>query len=80
MRPLRSLLDRSPVGREPDTHPDRGRRAIRLDLVRVFEDEGISGAKGRDKRPGFDALLKAIHRREIDVAAGHMPLTVWDAP
>lgn len=38
-------------------------------IVRVFEDQGISGAKGRDKRPGFDALLKAIHRREIDMAA-----------
>lgn len=38
-------------------------------VVRVFEDHGISGAKGRDQRPGFDALLKAIHRREIDVAA-----------
>lgn len=36
-------------------------------IVQVFEDQGISGAKGRDKRPGFDALLKAIHRREIDI-------------
>ena len=26
-------------------------------VVRVFEDAGISGAKGRDKRPGFDATL-----------------------
>ena len=40
-------------------------------IVRVFEDQGISGAKGRDKRPGFDALLKAIHRREIDIAAAY---------
>lgn len=38
-------------------------------IVRVFEDQRISGAKGRDQRPGFDALLKAIHRREIDMAA-----------
>ena len=38
-------------------------------IVRVFEDQGISGAKSRDQRPGFDALLKAIHRREIDMAA-----------
>lgn len=40
-------------------------------IVRVFEDQGISGAKGRDQRPGFDALLKAIHRREIDIAAAY---------
>jgi hypothetical protein len=28
---------------------------------------GISGAKGRDKRPGFDALCKDAVRREFDV-------------
>jgi DNA invertase Pin-like site-specific DNA recombinase len=38
-------------------------------VVHVFSDEGVSGAKGRDQRPGFDALLKAIARREIDIAA-----------
>ena len=36
-------------------------------VVQVFTDEGISGAKGRDQRPGFDALLKAVARREIDI-------------
>ena len=36
---------------------------------RVFADEGISGATGRDKRPGFDALLKAVARREVDIVA-----------
>lgn len=35
----------------------------------IFTDEGISGAKGRDKRPGYDALLKAIARREVDLVA-----------
>jgi len=38
-------------------------------VVHIFADEGISGAKGRDKRPGFDALLKAIARKEIDLVA-----------
>lgn len=38
-------------------------------IVAVFEDAGVSGAKGRDKRPGYDALLKAISRREIDMVA-----------
>src|SRR5262249_28959503 len=32
-------------------------------------DNGIRGAKGRDKRPGFDRLLKGVVRREIDVVA-----------
>ncbi len=40
-------------------------------IVRVYEDQGISGAKGRDQRPGFNALLKAIHRREVDIVAAY---------
>ena len=35
-------------------------------IVEVFEDVG-SGGKGRDKRPAFDALLKAVHRREVQI-------------
>ena len=36
-------------------------------VVATFADEGISGAKGRDMRPGLDALLKGASRREFDV-------------
>ena len=36
-------------------------------ITATFEDAGISGAKGRDQRPGFDQLHRAITRREIDV-------------
>ncbi len=35
-------------------------------VVRVFTDHGISGAKGRGARKGLDDLLKAVVRREID--------------
>src|SRR5438874_5336695 len=38
-------------------------------VVKVFEDAGISGAKGRDKRPGLDAMLKAVNAREFDLVA-----------
>jgi DNA invertase Pin-like site-specific DNA recombinase len=38
-------------------------------VVGVFEDAGVSGAKGRDKRPQFDKLLRAVTRREIDMVA-----------
>ena len=38
-------------------------------VVTVFKDQGISGAKGRDQRPGFDKLLKAVARREFDMVA-----------
>src|SRR5215475_2828050 len=37
------------------------------EIVHVYRDHGISGAKGRDKRPAFDALHKAAARREFDV-------------
>ena len=39
------------------------------EIVREYTDKGISGAKGRDKRPGLDAMLKAATRREFDLAA-----------
>lgn len=35
-------------------------------VVAVHADEGISGAKGRDQRPAYDALLKGIARKEFD--------------
>ena len=38
-------------------------------VVAEFCDNGISGANGRDKRPAFDRLHKAITRREFDVVA-----------
>src|SRR5437016_4119602 len=37
------------------------------EIVKVYKDHGISGAKGRDKRPAFDALCKAATRREFDI-------------
>lgn len=40
-----------------------------LEVTEVYTDEGISGAKGRDKRPGFDAMLKDATRRKFDVLA-----------
>jgi DNA invertase Pin-like site-specific DNA recombinase len=39
----------------------------RWQIVHVYKDHGISGAKGRDRRPAFDALHKAAVRREFDV-------------
>ena len=39
------------------------------EIVETFTDKGISGAKGRDSRPGFNALHKAIARKEVDMVA-----------
>ncbi|HWL82096.1 MAG TPA: recombinase family protein [Roseomonas sp.] len=38
-------------------------------IVAIHKDEGISGAKGRQQRPGLDALLKGVTRREFDIVA-----------
>lgn len=36
-------------------------------VSQVYEDAGISGAKGRDKRPGLDAMLRDATRGRFDV-------------
>jgi DNA invertase Pin-like site-specific DNA recombinase len=38
-------------------------------VVEFFEDAGISGAKGHDKGPGLDRLLKAVARRDVEMVA-----------
>lgn len=37
------------------------------EIVEVYQDRGISGAKGRDQRPAFDALCKDAARRRFDM-------------
>lgn len=55
---------------------DNQRRELELvaersgwEIVKVYEDAGISGAKGRDKRPGLDAMMKAVNAKEFDMVA-----------
>ena len=42
------------------------------ELVQTYVDEGISGTKGRDKRPEFDRLCKDMVRRRFN------RILVWD--
>jgi DNA invertase Pin-like site-specific DNA recombinase len=37
------------------------------EIVKVYQDHGISGAKGRDKRPQFDALCRDATKRQFEV-------------
>jgi DNA invertase Pin-like site-specific DNA recombinase len=37
------------------------------EIVKVYKDHGISGAKGRDKRPAFDALCRDAAQRKFDM-------------
>ncbi len=41
--------------------------ARRWTVVATYNDAGISGAKGRDKRPGLDKMLKDAQRGQFDV-------------
>src|SRR5262249_27971406 len=36
-------------------------------VVRVYKDRGISGAKGRNGRPAFDTLCRDATKRQFDV-------------
>ena len=36
-------------------------------VVQVYSDNGVSGAKGRNQRPGLDAILKDASRGRFDV-------------
>ena len=38
-------------------------------VVEVYEDKGISGANGREKRPGLDKLLRDATARKFDLLA-----------
>jgi DNA invertase Pin-like site-specific DNA recombinase len=37
------------------------------EIVKIYKDHGISGAKGRDGRPAFDALCRDAAKRQFDV-------------
>ncbi|MHB9881074.1 recombinase family protein [Pacificimonas sp. ICDLI1SI03] len=37
-------------------------------ITQTYTDEALSGAKGRDKRPGLEALMKDAARRKFDIA------------
>jgi DNA invertase Pin-like site-specific DNA recombinase len=39
------------------------------EVVKVYQDAGISGAKGRDQRPGLDAMMKAVNAKDFDMVA-----------
>lgn len=38
-------------------------------VVAIYSDDGISGAKGRDRRPGLDALMKGVALKEFEIVA-----------
>jgi DNA invertase Pin-like site-specific DNA recombinase len=66
-----STKDQTTENQLPELHAWAARAGHTV--VKVYDDIGISGAKGRDQRPQFDAMLKAAVRREFDM------LAVWSS-
>jgi DNA invertase Pin-like site-specific DNA recombinase len=53
----------------PSSESAPGTKRSSWEVVKVYQDAGISGAKGRDQRPGLDAMMKAVNAKEFDMVA-----------
>src|ERR1700704_5368641 len=60
-----STLDQTTANQERELREVASR--IGCEITKVYKDHGISGAKGRDKRPAFDALCRDATQRRFDV-------------
>jgi DNA invertase Pin-like site-specific DNA recombinase len=60
-----STLDQTTANQERELREVAGRMGC--NIVKVYKDHGVSGAKGRDKRPQFDAMCKDAARRQFDM-------------
>jgi DNA invertase Pin-like site-specific DNA recombinase len=60
-----STVDQTTANQERELREIAGRSGC--EITKVYKDHGISGAKGRDKRPSFDALCRDAAQRKFDV-------------
>jgi DNA invertase Pin-like site-specific DNA recombinase len=60
-----STVDQTTANQERELREVAARMGC--EIVRIYRDHGISGAKGRDKRPEFDRLLRDAAQRRFDV-------------
>src|SRR5215475_4339573 len=60
-----STIDQTTANQERELREIAGRMGC--EIVRVYKDHGISGTRGRDKRPAFDKLCRDAARREFDL-------------
>jgi DNA invertase Pin-like site-specific DNA recombinase len=60
-----STLDQTTANQERELRQVAERTSC--EVVKVYKDHGISGTRGRDKRPGFDKLCRDAARREFDM-------------
>jgi DNA invertase Pin-like site-specific DNA recombinase len=60
-----STIDQTTANQERELRQVAERAGWQIE--RVYKDHGISGAKGRDKRPAFDRLCRDAAQREFDM-------------
>ena len=60
-----STIDQTTANQERELREIASRMGC--EIVKVYRDHGISGAKGRDRRPAFDKLCRDAARREFDM-------------
>src|SRR5262245_14535571 len=60
-----STQDQTTANQERELREIAGRMGC--EIVKIYKDHGISGAKGRDKRPGFNALCRDATKRQFEV-------------
>src|SRR6476660_4528810 len=60
-----STLDQTTANQERELREVACR--IGCEIVQIYKDHGISGAKGRDKRPAFDRLCRDAAQRKFDM-------------
>jgi DNA invertase Pin-like site-specific DNA recombinase len=60
-----STIEQTTANQERELREIAGRMGC--EIVKVYKDHGISGAKGRDKRPAFDALCRDAAKRQFDI-------------
>jgi DNA invertase Pin-like site-specific DNA recombinase len=60
-----STIDQTTANQERELREIAGRMGC--EITKVYKDHGVSGAKGRDKRPAFDALCRDATKRQFDV-------------
>jgi DNA invertase Pin-like site-specific DNA recombinase len=60
-----STQDQTTANQERELREVAGRMSC--EITHVYRDHGVSGAKGRDKRPQFDKLCTDATKRQFDV-------------
>jgi len=60
-----STVDQTTANQERELREVAGRMGC--EIVHVYKDHGISGAKGRDKRPAFNTLIRDANQRKFDL-------------